>query len=67
MIHMVVQWCCVMDKPADQSEFYRAVCEMYDKETADRFTYDQIIPPLEAPCTTGSSTPLAPYGVTVGA
>jgi hypothetical protein len=66
MIHMIVKWCCVMDKPADQSEFYRTICELYDKETADRYTYEQIIPPLEDVCTTGSSNRSMPYGDMVG-
>jgi hypothetical protein len=67
MIHMIVPWCSVMDKPADQSEFYRTICELYDKETADRYTYEQIIPPLEDVCTTGSSILSMPYGDMVGA
>lgn len=54
MIHMIVKWCMVMDKPADQSEFYRHVSSVWDEETADRFTYEAIIP--EEACTTSSLT-----------
>lgn len=64
MIHMIVPWCCVMDCPADQSEFYREVCNLYGEETANAFTFEQVIPPI---CTTGSSKPQAEYGNTVGA
>lgn len=67
MIHIIVKWCCVEDKPADQSEYYRTVCDMYGEETADRRTREVIIPPLEAPCTNGSSIASTPSGVTAGA
>jgi hypothetical protein len=47
MIHMIVQWCSVLDKPADQSEYYQAMCRLHGKDTADRYTFEQVIPPLD--------------------
>lgn len=53
MIQMVVKMCAVMNVPIEQSEFYRTVTELYGKDTADRLTYEVVVPPMEeSECTT---------------
>lgn len=54
MIHMCVQWCMVLDMPADQSPFYKAVCDLHGEEEANRWTYEQIIPPFSEMIRSGS-------------
>lgn len=55
MIQMVVKMCAVLNVPVEESEFYQTVMKLYGKETADRLTYEVVVPPSEETCTTLSS------------